>query len=144
VSRSLHTKRTLRTTVLSADERLKLAGARYHGNPVHKRNPGDFGLHPPADPRPDKTLCDEAGIVEKATADRLFAAAREMGIVSTSTTSDGSPKQLYVVDNQQVFEFMSANDGTYHGYPIRKSNALFDVVSERWEKELRTRTEAGR
>ena len=26
---------------------------RYGGNPEHKRNPGDFGLTPPAQPRPD-------------------------------------------------------------------------------------------
>ena len=29
------------------------------GNPEHKRNPGDFGLTPPAQPRADKTLCDD-------------------------------------------------------------------------------------
>ena len=42
---------------------------RYGGNPQHKRNPGDFGLVPPSQPRPDKTLCDEAGItsIKEAT-----------------------------------------------------------------------------
>ena len=28
----------------------------YVGNPAHKRNPGDFGLTPPAAPSGDKTL----------------------------------------------------------------------------------------
>lgn len=41
---------------------------RYIGSPSHKRNPGDFGLAPPAQPRPDKTLCDEAGIFRVAEA----------------------------------------------------------------------------
>src|SRR5271170_205021 len=31
---------------------------KYGGNPEHKSDPGDFGLTPPATPKPDKTLCD--------------------------------------------------------------------------------------
>ncbi|MEZ5583130.1 MAG: hypothetical protein R3F37_10525 [Candidatus Competibacteraceae bacterium] len=40
---------------------------RYGGNPEHKRNPGDFGLTPPASPRPDKTLCDGAHIFKRSS-----------------------------------------------------------------------------
>jgi len=29
---------------------------KYGGNPEHKKNPGDFGLSPPSDPRPGKSL----------------------------------------------------------------------------------------
>jgi len=34
----------------------------YGGNPEHKKNPGDFGLTPPSDPRLGKALCDDAGV----------------------------------------------------------------------------------
>ena len=40
-----------------------------------KRSPGDFGLEPPAAPRPDKTLCDEAGVTARATAQGLLTRA---------------------------------------------------------------------
>jgi hypothetical protein len=40
----------------------------YGGNPEHKRRPGDFGLTPPSDPRPHKSLCDSAGIFRREEA----------------------------------------------------------------------------
>ena len=45
---------------------------RYVGSPFHKRNPGDFGLVPPAQPRPDKTLCDGVQIFERQIAQNLL------------------------------------------------------------------------
>lgn len=45
---------------------------RYRGNPQHKRNPGDFGLTPPSQPREGKTLCDRCGIIRKADAEQLL------------------------------------------------------------------------
>ena len=42
--------------------------ATYEGNPVHKRNPGNFGLEPFGGPRPGKTLCDDARIFSKTVA----------------------------------------------------------------------------
>lgn len=41
---------------------------QYGGNPEHKRNPGDFGLTPPACPRPDKTLCDTVEVFQRGDA----------------------------------------------------------------------------
>ena len=65
------TVRHLRATPLSDEERTFLQkNATYEGSPYHKRNPGDFGLTPPAAPRPDKTLCDEAGITSRSVAAR--------------------------------------------------------------------------
>jgi hypothetical protein len=92
------TQRRIRAEPLTAAERERLAEARYEGSPLHKRNPGDFGLVPPSMPRPDKTLCDEAGIHARATADELFAMALARGICSESTGPGGFPKQLWVVD----------------------------------------------
>ncbi|MBF0308058.1 MAG: hypothetical protein HQL56_00830 [Magnetococcales bacterium] len=45
---------------------------RYGGNPEHKKNPGDFGLTPPGNPRPGKTLCDVAGILTRQEATALL------------------------------------------------------------------------
>jgi len=55
-----NTKRRLKAC--DAPELARLAElaqrVNYGGNPEHKKNPGDFGLTPPADPRPGKSLCD--------------------------------------------------------------------------------------
>jgi len=110
----------------------------YEGNPVHKSNPGDFGLIPPAAPRPDKTLCDEAGVVSRAQAEALLARAIEAGLVSDSLVPGTCfPKQLWVVDEQgRVFEAMygGSRTGRYHGYPIRRNDPLHDEVVAAWSE----------
>ena len=111
--------------------------AVYEGSPHHKRNPGDFGLIPPQAPRPDKTLCDEAGVFERARAERLLSSAIERGLASEATTAQGLPKQLWAMDDRgQVFEAMAGGSrpGCYHGYPIRKSDPLFEEVASKWER----------
>ena len=111
--------------------------ARYEGSPHHKRKPGNFGLTPASAPRPDKTLCDEAAVFRRAEAMRLFELAIEHGVVSESTASDGLPKQLWAVDEHgRVFEAIYGGSvaGRYHGYPIRKSDPLFDQVLAEWGK----------
>ncbi|MBN1612625.1 MAG: hypothetical protein JW940_38705 [Polyangiaceae bacterium] len=97
----------------------------------------DFGLTPPSAPRADKTLCDEAGVVRRADAQRLFDLAIERGIVSDSAAPDGLPKQLWAVDNHgRVFEAMYGGSvaGRYHGYPIRRSDPLFGQISAQWSR----------
>ena len=130
------TVRTVRGTPLTENERSKLRSmAAYEGSPHHKRNPGDFGLTPPAAPRLDKTLCDEAGIFKRAVADTLLAKAIDRGLVSEAIAADGLPKQLWAVDDTgQVFEAMYGGSapGRYHGYPIRRTDPLFDEVSKAW------------
>lgn len=56
--------------------------ADYGGNPEHKRNPGDFGLTPPSNPRPHKSLCDDAGILSRQEAKNLLLAGIKKGCVS--------------------------------------------------------------
>lgn len=130
------TVRTIRRAPLSEEERNVLREmAVYEGSPHHKRNPGNFGLVPPAAPRLNKTLCDEARLLDKAAASELFARAIDRGLVSEATTADGFPKQLWVVDDRgQVFEAMhgGSRPGCYHGYPIRREDPLFQEVSQRW------------
>lgn len=53
----------MRAPPSTADLKILARRAGYGGNPAHKRNPGDFGLPPPSDPRPFKTLCDEIGVM---------------------------------------------------------------------------------
>lgn len=129
------TERRIRSTRLAEPEKALLrAQAFYEGSPFHKRNPGDFGLTPPAAPRPDATLCDETRVLELATARRLFAEAIDGGLVSEAGTGE-FPKELWVVGaDGQVFEAMygGSRAGAYHGYPIRRSDPWFDVVTRAW------------
>jgi hypothetical protein len=131
------TVRRIRIPGLSVQERSFLhEHAAYEGSPHHKKNPGDFGLTPPAAPRPDKTLCDEAGIQRRDEAVALLARAIDGGLVSAGTVPENFPKQLWVVDDEgRVFEAMSGGSraGRYHGYPIRRTDPLFDQVSKAWE-----------
>jgi hypothetical protein len=132
------TKRSMRATLLTPEERdfLRKNGG-YEGIAYHKRNPGDFGLTPPAAPRPDKTLCDEADVIRRAVANALLARAIDGGLVSEGTSAPGFPKQLWVVaENGQVFEAMygGSRTGLYHGYPIRREDPFFDEVVNAWER----------
>lgn len=132
------TKRTMRETPLTTPERRFLREhAGYEGVSYHKRTPGDFGLTPPAAPRPDKTLCDEANVTRRAIADALLAQAIDGGLVSDLEGAPGFPKHMWVVDeNGQVFEaaYGGSRTGLYHGYPIRRVDPFFDEVVRAWEK----------
>lgn len=128
----------MRESPLTADERAFLrAHAGYEGVSYHKRSPGDFGLVPPAAPRPDKTLCDEANITRRDLARALLARAIDGGLASDTEGAPGFPKQLWVVDETgHVFEAMygGSTAGLYHGYPIRRADPWFDEVVRAWEK----------
>ncbi len=133
------TKREMRTTPLSDTERRYLRPhAVYEGSPLHKRNPGDFGLTPPAAPRLDKTLCDEAGVFRRADANALLSRAIDRGLVSSTTAANSFPKQLWVVDDKgRVFEgiYGGSRSGCYHGYPIRRSDPLFQEITNAWVEQ---------
>lgn len=111
-----------------------LPQVQYTGNPEHKRNPGDFGLEPPAAPRLGKTLCDGAGVYERGTAEALLHAGLRRGLVSER--ADGEfPQNVWAVDDSgQVFEAQLENRelGTYHGYPMPLSDPFRDEVLRRW------------
>ncbi len=131
------TVRKIREAPLTDVESALLANAIYHGSPHHKRTPGDFNLVPPAAPRPDKTLCDEAGVTHRAQAEALFRLALDHQLVSEATTPEGFPKQLWALDDEgRVFEAMhgGVHPGYYHGYPIRRSDPLHDQVVRAWRR----------
>jgi hypothetical protein len=132
------TRRSIRATPLNAQERKFLhSNAGYEGIPYHKRAPGDFGLTPPAAPRLEKTLCDEANVTGRAIAVALLTQAIDGGLVSDGEGAAGFPKQIWVVDEGgQVFEAMygGSRTGLYHGYPIRRNDPFFDEIVRAWEK----------
>lgn len=125
----------MRHSPLSHAEKAHLKqNARYEGSRDHKRNPGDFGLEPPMNPRKDKTLCDDAGVFAKATATELLAMAIERGLTSEAFAAHGYPKQMWVVYEGRVYEaiYGGSREGAYHGYPIREVDPFFDEVIARW------------
>ena len=112
-----------------------LAGkVRYGGNPEHKMNPGDFGLMPPADPRPGKSLCDVAAVFTRHEALRLLRLGLRKGLVSDRSLGDW-PKNIWsVMANGQALEAQLENreTGSYHGYPMPESDPFAQAVLTRW------------
>ena len=120
-----------------ADEFGELADrARYGGNPEHKKNPGDFGLTPPSDPRQGKSLCDAANIFKRDEAERLLRAGLRNGLVS-DRMAGAWPKNVWsVTDGGIAMEAQLENEelGTYHGYPMPETDPLAQEVRRRWER----------
>jgi hypothetical protein len=118
-----------------ADELRRLARqVKYGGNPEHKRNPGDFDLIPPAQPRPDKALCDDASVHRRRTAQGLLREGARRGLISEqkrgkfpqniwAVTTDGCPVEAQLESPEQ---------GMYHGYPMPRTDPFRDKVLERW------------
>lgn len=110
---------------------------RYSGSPLHKRNPRDFGLTPPALPRPDKTLCDELGILKKDEAQELLREGVRRGLISEQERN-GYPQNIWAVSNSgEPVEAQLENEyqGTYHGYPLPSTDPFRQMVLERWEQQ---------
>ena len=127
------TQRNIRSTLLSQVEKDFLKEhAVYEGASYHKKNPGDFKLNPPSGPRPNKTLCDEAGISRKAQAQALLLQAIDGGLVSEKTEFD-FPKHLWVKNGDHVFEaiYGGSKQGYYHGRPVRRSDPFYEEVARR-------------
>jgi hypothetical protein len=106
----------------------------YGGNPEHKRNPGDCGLHPASQPRQGKTLCDETEIFTRHDAQALLCEGARRGLVSVQER-DGWPQNVWAMAaNGVAVEAMLENSltGQYHGYPMLESDPLADKVRERW------------
>jgi hypothetical protein len=107
----------------------------YGGNPEHKRNPGDFGLSPPASPRRDKTLCDGVGVFERETALRLLRKGIRKGLISAQRTGS-YPQNVWAVTQEGTpveAQLENREQGLYHGYPMPASDPLRDEVLRRWK-----------
>lgn len=108
--------------------------ASYGGNPEHKRNPGDFGLTPPSDPRQGKALCDVVGVFVRKEAEALLREGIRKGMVSDrrvgewpknvwSMTAAGFPLEAQL-ENPAI--------GSYHGYPVPETDPMHAEIVRRW------------
>ncbi len=91
----------------------------YTGNPEHKEKPGDFGLTPPVQPRPDKSKCDWVGIFDRSIALQRLRAGVLRGLVSQQVRGT-FPQNLWAVTaegHRVEAELEGSTAGTYHGYP---------------------------
>lgn len=108
----------------------------YAGSANHKSNFGEksYGFHPPANPRPHKSLCDDRGAVSKQQALRLFISGIRKSMVSTHREGD-LPKYVWSVDERtgEVFEAKWDREG-YHGYRLSEDRdaAMRKLVLRAW------------
>ena len=107
---------------------------KYTGSPYHKRNPGDFGLSPPSQPRPDKTLCDMAGITTVRESLRLLRRGVSKGLISERTRG-GFPQNIWSVTEDGIpleAQLENMEQGAYHGYPMPSSDDFREQILRRW------------
>ena len=109
---------------------------RYEGSPLHKRNPGDFGLTPPAQPRLDKTLCDGVHVTSPIEALRLLRDGVQRGVFSEQRRGDFPQNVWAVMQDGTVLEAQqgSPGSGTYHGYPLAANDPFRAVVLRAWNR----------
>lgn len=93
--------------------------ARYTGSPLHKRVPVDYGFDRPADPRPNKSLCDGNRSVPLDEATALFREAIIRGMISRYRLGR-FPKYIWAVDaDGRVYEAkVERGANSYHGYEL--------------------------
>ena len=113
----------------------RLAGEmRYVGSAHHKRQPADYGFHPPVNPRPHKSLCDGGRSVKLGEARLLFREGVRRGMVS-AVRADGLPKYVWAVDHKGcAYEAKRGQGGRdYHGYVLGGDDeAMRRWVIEQW------------
>jgi hypothetical protein len=134
-------KRRFSQKLPSAEALMSLAKqVRYGGKPDHKRNPGDFGLTPPALPRDDKSLCDRVRIFNRTEARQLLEEGIRRGLISEWDGSIGYPKNIWsMTTNGFPLEATIENpgNGTYHGYPMEENDPFRDAIIARWHDATR-------
>jgi len=110
----------------------------YGGNPEHKKNPGDFGLIPPASPRQGKSLCDVADVFTRREALTLLQEGMRRGLVS-DREEQGWPKNVWSVTDGDIpmeAQLENPSTGCYHGYPMPGSDPLAAEVLARWRQHV--------
>ena len=119
---------------------MRLAGLAdtitYGGNPEHKKNPGDFGLTPPSDPRLGKSLCDVVSIFSRAAALSILKEGLRKGVVSDRMVGSW-PKNIWAVTQDGApLEAQLENPllGSYHGYPMPESDPFASEIRRRWSQ----------
>ena len=133
--RKFNLKRRFAVQPQNAGDLERLAGeVSYGGNPVHKRNPGDFGLTPPSLPRDDKSLCDNVRIFRREDALRLLRAGVMRGMIS-EWDGTGYPKNIWSMTADGVpleAQLENPGSGIHHGYPLEENDDFRDAVIAKW------------
>lgn len=108
--------------------------AGYDGRSYHKSKPADYGLQPPASPRPTKSLCDDRRTIYLAEARGLLKRAINLGMVSTVSNKNGLPKYAWAVDEDgEVYEAKLGEDGRhYHGYRLSRDDKTRKWMLKEW------------
>ena len=120
---------------LDQEVRANLSEARYVGSPHHKRRPGDYGFHPPVNPRPHKSLCDDLRAINLREACRLFRSGIRQEMVS-SYLENGLPKYVWAVDHAgEPYEAKLGHDGaSYHGYRLYRDQRMRQYIIRTWRE----------
>lgn len=105
----------------------------YVGSAHHKRRPGDYGLHPPTNPRPWKSLCDSNGPVLLAEARGLLRQGILKGMFSIFD-DDGEPKYVWSVDESNRPYEAKVGLGGYHGYLLEDADDMSKLVLREWAR----------
>lgn len=127
-------RKILSATMDSVDLERLAQRVRYGGNPEHKKNPGDFGLHPPATPRTDKSECDGTGVFTRAEAIALLRKGVQRGLISQQSRN-GLPQNIWAVSKEGIpLEAQLENEtaAVYHGYPMPANDSLRDEILRKW------------
>jgi hypothetical protein len=123
--------------MFSLNERQALSKrVQYGGNPEHKSSPGKYGLTPPAQPRPGKTLCDANRQIPKEEVVELLRRGILKGMISQCEPGHW-PKNIWAVSAEgEAFEAQLENPqlGIYHGYPMPEDDDLRRTVIQEWRK----------
>lgn len=122
---------------LSSKRRRALAAqAKYFGSPFHKRHPDDYGMPELPKPREDKTQCDADRRIRYGEAVRLMKKGFRRGLISVQWRGQW-PQNVWAVDaNGVVYEaqLQNAEQGEYHGYPMKANDDFTEVVRTEWER----------
>jgi hypothetical protein len=107
----------------------------YGGNPEHKKNPGDFGLTPPRNPRSGKSLCDVVGIFSRRCALNYLQSGLRRGLISERSNGEWPQNIWSVTKDGHPLEAQLENPatGAYHGYPMPQSDPLAAEVVKQWD-----------
>lgn len=128
-------KRRIMAANSIADGALEALAAHlvYVGSANHKRHPGDYGFHPPSNPRPWKSVCDARRPLLLAEAKELLVAGVLKGMISSPDT-DGVPKYVWSVDAEGVPYESKVGNGGYYGYPLYPDDDMSAVVLREWAR----------
>lgn len=132
--RKFNPKRRIRRDADSGYLACLARSVKYTGSPYHKRNPGDFGLTPPSQPRPDKTLCDGTGITTVRESLRLLREGIRKGLISENVRGE-FPQNVWAVSEDGIAleaQLENAAQGAYHAYPMSLDDDFRNEVLKRW------------